>query len=138
MSLICASRFFIAPSLQIHAALFAHFVATAFICPTVAPFSYTLNFLVFFCNDKVISLSVALILMKRTVWPFLHVIEFFLPTKCNGPSGKVNVTKRIWDIIFFHLKGFVRNTDTSVCLVRITVDRIYSLDFSFQGIVEKK
>ena len=125
MSCRCTGRPLHARSLKLHAAFLAHFAS-------VTSLRCTVDLLVFLCNDKVISCLVALVLTKRTVWPVLHQIKIVLTTDRNSPLGKINVPKNKLNVKLFHLKRFVRNTDTrSVYTIHITIDGCLLPELSF-------
>ena len=92
----------------------------------------------FFEDEKVARVFVALVLTERDFMPVFHLIKFLLSACRNGPYCWVNVGNGELYQILFYLKCFVDNPNASVCLVFISVDGAHWLDFPVGVIMEKK
>lgn len=111
-------------SCVVDTALLTHLVSAFTVSPSSGA-TGTPQFFMSFLYCKVISAFVALILMKWTVIPFLHLIKLLLLALCKCSTGWVNLPKRVFEL---HLKCFVCHTHTSVGSIFISSKGFHSLD----------
>ena len=113
-------------------------MTTIFIWPRVALVSVKVHLLVYFGDDKVARMFVALVIAEMDFRPVFYLIKLLLSACSNGTFCWVNVGNREFHQILFQMKCFVGNHNASVCLVFISVDGVHWLDFPIGVILEKK